>query len=599
VENSNPMRSNSWEADQELSILSALREVFSYLSPRRRRQFGPLLALMLFGALAELVSIGAVVPFLAVIVNPQRVIADSPFHSLLESLGLDNPIKIIATVAIVFALSAVLATVVRLLLVWLSQRYVYGVAKELSVAVYLRTLYQPYSYHISHNSSETLAAINKAQLVTDWLLVGLMQAASALVIATFILGGLLFIDPVVASAAGLGFAAIYMLVMLTTRKVMRRQGVTIAKAQVERVQTANEGLGGIRDVLLNHSQPIFVDRFDQVETRLRRAQAVNIFLGQAPRFIVESLGIVLIAGLALTLSFREGGLLSAIPLLGALALGAQRLVPLLQQLYSGWAAIQGNGEMLHDILDILRLPDTAQWHSPRDQTSLPFAREIVMKNVCFNYQSASRPVLKNLNLVLPKGVRVGLVGKTGSGKSTLTDLMLGLLSPSSGRILVDGVALTDANRSAWQAQVAHVPQSIFLADATVAENIAFGVPLQEIDRVKMIRVAEQAQLVEVIEGLPQGYNTFVGERGIRLSGGQRQRIGIARALYKGASVLVFDEATSALDNETEAAVIESIGRLDRSLTILIIAHRITTIATCDLCLRLTDGQLHDTQRQIA
>jgi len=578
---------------------SALREVFSHVSPPRRRQIGPVLALMLLGALAELVSIGAILPFLAVIADPQRAIAASPFRSLLASVGLDTPTEIIATVAIVFALSAVLAGAVRLLLVWVSQRYVYGIAKELSVAVYRRTLYQPYSYHTSVNSSETLAAINKAQLVTNLLLVPLMHAASALVISIFIFAGLVFIDPVVAIASGLGFAAIYMLVMVATRKIMRRQGAVIAKAQGERLQSASEGLGGIRDVLLDHSQPIFVDRFDQVETRLRRAQAVNGFIAQAPRFIVEGVGIVLIAGLALTLSFREGGLLSAIPILGALALGAQRLVPLMQQLYSGWAATLSSGKMLYDILDILRLPDAAQCRWPRDQKRLPFAREIVLENVSFSYPPANRQTLKKIDLVLPKGARAGFVGKTGSGKSTLMDLVLGLLSPSSGRILVDGVELTDANRSAWQAQIAHVPQSIYLADGTVAENIAFGVPPQKIDRERMARAAEQAELADFIGALPQGYDTFVGERGTRLSGGQRQRIGIARALYKQASVLVFDEATSALDNQTEAAVMESIQRLDRHLTVLIIAHRLTTIAACDLVFHLQEGELCDRQRQIA
>lgn len=579
-------------------MFSALREMFSYISPKSRRQLIPVLMLMLAGALAELVSIGAILPFLALIATPQKALAPGAISSALESVGLDTPTKIVAAAALVFALSAVLAGAVRLLLVWVSQRYVFGIAKELSIAVYSRTLYQPYSYHTGLNSSETLAAINKVVVITTGLLVPLMQAASASVIAIFILAGLLLIDTIVALSSGVGFAAIYMLVIVMTRTVMRHNGGVIAKAQGDRVQAASEGLGGIRDVLLDRSQPVFIARFEEVESRLRRAQAVNNFIGQAPRFIVEGLGVVMIAGLALALSFREGGLIAAIPLLGALALGAQRLVPLLQVIYSGWAQYLSNGKMLYDILDILRLPEAAQFAVQNDGEKLPFAREIVLENVDFSYPAVGRPALKNVNLTIPKGSRIGIIGKTGSGKSTLTDIIMGLLPPGEGRILIDGVEITDANRSAWQAKIAHVPQAIYLADATIAENIAFGVPQASVDIARVRRAAKQAELAEVIEGLPQGYDSFVGERGIRLSGGQRQRVGIARALYKQAEVLVFDEATSALDSETESAVMWSVDKLDRNLTIVLVAHRLSTLNRCDLILRMQEGLIEKVEASV-
>lgn len=563
------------------SIFATLAEVFRHTSPRRRRQLGPVVALMLAGALAELISIGAILPFLTIIANPGAVLENSPLRGMLLSLGLDTPIELIAATAVAFALSAVLAGAVRLLLVWVSQRFVFGVAKELSVAVYSRTLHQPYAYHTARNSSETLAVINKAQVVSSQLLVPLLQAMTASVIALCILVGLVLIDPLVAVTSGLGFGAIYILVMWTTRKMMRRNGGVIAKAQSERLQAASEGLGGIRDVLLDRSQGVFVARFDEVETRFRNAQAESNFVGQAPRFIVEGLGAVLIAGLALVLSLREGGLVSAIPLLGALALGAQRLVPLMQNIYAGWAQYLSNGRMLDDIVDVLRLPDAAQYAAVPTGERLPFVRDIVLEQVSFSYPHASGPALDDISLVISRGARVGFIGKTGSGKSTLMDLILGLLPPSQGRILIDGVELTDVNRSAWQASIAHVPQAIYLADANVAENIAFGVPASQIDHARVVEAARRAELADVIAALPQGYDSIVGERGIRLSGGQRQRIGIARALYKQASVLVFDEATSALDAETEAAVMRAIDGLTRDLTILIIAHRLSTVSGCD------------------
>ncbi len=545
---------------------------------------------MLVSALAELISIGAILPFLTIIANPEAVLSGSLVGHALVSVGLDTPSELIVATAVAFGLSAVLAGLVRLLLVWVSQRFVFGVAKELSVAVYSRTLHQPYAYHTAHNSSETLAVIGKAQVVSIQLLVPLMQAATSSVISICILSGLVLIDPLVAVASGLGFGTIYVLVVSATRRVMRRNGGVIAKAQSERLQAASEGLGGIRDVLLDRSQAMFVARFDEVETRFMNAQSENNFVGQAPRFIVEGLGVVLIAGLALGLSLREGGLVAAIPALGALALGAQRLVPLMQSIYTGWALYLSNGRMLYDIVEILRLPDAAQYRAVLGEKRLPFVRDIALEKVSFSYPRASGPILDDISLIIPKGARIGFVGKTGSGKSTLMDLVLGLLTASKGRILVDGVELTDSNRSAWQAGIAHVPQTIYLADANVAENIAFGVPTAQIDHVRVVEAARQAELAEVIAALPQGYDTIVGERGIRLSGGQRQRIGIARALYKRASVLVFDEATSALDTETEAAVMRAIEGLTRDLTILIIAHRLSTVAGCDQVVTLYDGR---------
>lgn len=573
------------------SLRSSLAELFRQLSMRRRRQFALVLCLMIVGAVGELVSIGAVLPFLAVISSPEGVMQQERVQSVLTTFGLETPVQVAVAAAILFGVAALCAAAARLLLVYVSQRFVFGLARDLSVAIYDRTLHQAYTYHVVQNSSETLAAINKAQLVTGQILLPLMQAASAAVIAAFILIALLLIDPLVALGSGLGFLAIYILVVRLTRNVMQTNGDIIAVAQGERLQAASEGLGGIRDVLLDRSQPVFVERFEAIEARLRSAQALNSFIGQAPRFIVEGIGLALIAGLTLVLTLREGGLAAALPVLGALALGAQRLVPLMQQTYAGWAAALTAGAMLGDILDILRLSAAPQFSPLRNGGCLSFERDLVFKTVSFFYPHSSRPAVEGIDLVVPKGARVGLAGRTGSGKSTLMDLVLGLLSPDNGRILADGVELTDDNRSAWQARIAHVPQSIYLSDASIAENIAFGVPAAAIDRERVAAAAAQAELNEVIEALPQGYDTPVGERGVRLSGGQRQRVGIARALYKRADVLVFDEATSALDMETEAAVMGAIERLGRDLTIFIIAHRLSTLDACDMVVTLDSGRV--------
>jgi ATP-binding cassette subfamily B protein len=349
-------------------------------------------------------------------------------------------------------------------------------------------------------------------------------------------------------------------------------------------------LGAIREVLLNNNQPFYVDAFRRADWSNRYAYATNAFLGSCPRYALEALGMILIAMLAYGLSLQPGGLKSSLPLLGAMALGAQRLLPALQQIFGAWAGILGSQADLVDALILIEqpLPEKLLLATP---APLDFQDEIQLNDVYFRYAQDGPWVLQDLNLRFSRGARVGLVGSTGCGKSTTMDLLMGLLIPISGLILVDGVPLDGENIRAWQRIIAHVPQNIFLADTTLAENIAFGEPLESIDMERVRQAAKQAKIAEFIECNPEGYNVLVGERGIRLSGGERQRIGIARALYKQAKVLVFDEATSALDNTTERDVMNAIEELGRDLTIIIIAHRLTTISRCDLIVELEHGKI--------
>jgi ABC-type multidrug transport system fused ATPase/permease subunit len=299
---------------------------------------------------------------------------------------------------------------------------------------------------------------------------------------------------------------------------------------------------------------------------------------------------VLIAALAYALSRQVGGLATALPVLGALALGAQRLLPALQQIYGAWASIAGSYASLADAIELLDQPLPAELLQPAPAPLL-FQKNIQFRGVRFRYANEGPWVLDGSNLVIAKGARVGFVGSTGSGKSTTLDLLMGLLMPTEGEILVDGQPISGNRVSAWQRSIAHVPQSIYLADSTLAENIAFSVPPDTIDLDRVQQAARQAQVADFIESIPEGYQAYVGERGIRLSGGQRQRIGIARALYKQASVLVFDEATSALDNATEQSVMDAIEGLNRDLTILLIAHRLTTVRRCDTIVELEHGRV--------
>jgi len=356
------------------------------------------------------------------------------------------------------------------------------------------------------------------------------------------------------------------------------------------IQSLQEGLGAIRDVLLDGSQSFYVTTYRQADRQYRRGQAQAGFLSSFPRLVMEPAGMVSLAVVGYCL-IVQSGVTNALPILGLLALGAQRFLPMAQKVYEGWAQTRSAKQSLLNVLALMAqpLPPQAQAMLPPPQP-LKFEKSITFQGVRFRYAPELPDVIVGVDLEIRRGERIGIIGSTGSGKSTLVDLMMGLLQPTHGVILIDGVDLRNIDQTlAWRAAVAHVPQSIYLADSSIAENIAFGIPRRYIDFERVRRSAEQAQIAAFIESSLNGYDTFVGERGIRLSGGQRQRIGLARALYKKAQVLVLDEATAALDNATEQAVIEAVEGLDRDFTVVTIAHRLTTVARCDRVIRLHEG----------
>lgn len=567
-----------------------LVRLWFHLSPRRRGQFFLLLGLMLFSAFAEVVSLGAVLPFLGILTAPERVYAYPGVASAAQSLGFGSADQLLFPITVAFAIAAIVAGAARIALLWVSTRLAFASGADLSLDIYRRTLYQPYQVHIARNSSEVISGITTKVATAVSVLSQVLTLISSVVLMAAITVALIAIDPQIALVSSVAFGGAYGVLSWLSRRRLRRNSQQIATEQTQVVKALQEGLGGIRDVLLDGTQPVYCAAFSRASQRLRHAQGNNLFLAGSPRFAMESLGMVLIAALAYGLSGRPGGLSTALPVLGALALGAQRLLPALQQAYNAWATIRGSQASLHEAIRLLDQPVPAEFLSPIPQP-LRFQQAISFERVGFRYSPDVPWVLKGLTLEIPKGAKVAFVGSTGSGKSTTLDLLMGLINPGEGRFLVDGQPLSPNQVRAWQRTIAHVPQSIFLADATVAQNIALGVPPAEINLERVRHAAAQAHIAEFIEAHPEGYNAMVGERGVRLSGGQRQRIGIARALYKEADVLVFDEATSALDNTTEQAVMEAIQGLGRHLTIILIAHRLTTVKACDTIFELEGGRV--------
>jgi ATP-binding cassette subfamily B protein len=550
-----------------------------------------LTGLMILSAFAEVVSLGAVLPFLGVLTDPDRVFKLPLVAELAQHFGITYANQLILPLTLTFSAAVLLAGAIRMLLLWTITRLVVASGADLSIEVYRRTLYQPYRVHLARNSSEVISGIiHKVNSVVFGVLLTSLTLISSIVLLVAIMLALIAIDPIVATFAAFGFGGSYVLITLMTRRSLHRNSQRIANEQTQVVKALQEGLGGIRDVLLDGTQPVYCNIYRQADLPLRKAQGNNSFISQSPRYIMEALGILVIAALAYGLSHQAEGFAKALPVLGALALGAQRLLPALQHIYSNWTSIVGSYASLVDIIELLNQPLQAEQLNSAP-AKIILQNDIRFNAVRFRYSSDGPWVLDGFNLIIPRGARVGFVGSTGSGKSTTLDLLMGLLIPTEGEILVDDQCVSGNHLRAWQQSIAHVPQNIYLADTTLAENIAFGVPVNDIDMNRVQQAARQAQIADFIESHPEGYKAYVGERGIRLSGGQRQRIGIARALYKQASVLVFDEATSALDNDTEQAVMNAIEGLSRDLTILLIAHRLTTLHRCDIIVELENGKV--------
>ncbi|MDO8652932.1 MAG: ABC transporter ATP-binding protein [Undibacterium sp.] len=546
---------------------------------------------MVFASFAEIVSIGAVLPFLGVLTAPVSVFNHALAQSFIQFLGLTSADQLLLPLTLGFGLAVLLAGAMRLLLLYAGNRLSFATGADISISIYRRTLYQPYAVHVARNSSEVISGIStKAHGVIHSAILPVLTLLSSGTMLVAILIALMSVDPVVAFTAFGGFGLIYVVIIRLTRSRLLADSHRIASESTQVIKSLQEGLGGIRDVLIDGSQEAYCRIYHDADQPLRRAQGRSLFISQSPRYGMEALGMLFIAVLAYLLARQPDGVAKAIPVLGALALGAQRLLPTLQQAYGAWSGMRGGQVSLKDALDLLDQPLPDHTNRPLAEP-LRFQKQIKLNELSFRYAPNTPWVLNNINLTIARGSRIGFIGTTGSGKTTLLDIVMGLLQPTEGTLEIDGKPVTLHNQRSWQVHLAHVPQAIFLADSTIEENIAFGVPRDQINHVRVTQAAQKAQIADIIETWPARYQTFVGERGIRLSGGQRQRIGIARALYKQADVIIFDEATSALDNETEQAVMRAIEGLSEDLTVLIIAHRLSTLKNCTQIVELGDGSI--------
>jgi ABC-type multidrug transport system fused ATPase/permease subunit len=578
------------------SKLARLKPLWQALSPRRRRQLMGLQLLSLIAAAGEVANLGALLPFLRLLANPQQGLRSLgtlaiPFRNLPEQ-------HILLILGLAFMGVVVTSSVLRVLTIRSQLRLTALITADLGQQVFSTVLRRPFSWHLGQNSSTVLGYLTKDVDQVSGSIQALLMMVVNLAIVLMLGVSLIALAPAVMAVVGALLAGFYLLVFRFTRGSLRADGQTLTRNYQSSLQVAQEALGGIRDVVLDRSQPFFESAYASRNTKYRLAIAAINTKAQVPRYLIECFAVLLIVGLSMSLALSGQGIERQLPLLGTLVLGAYRLLQPLQQCFGALSSLQANQASLHRIAPFLQLPElptfpviqfSAIHHGTLDAAT-PYVR---LECVNFRYSPTGPWVLQELNLEIQRGERLAFVGSTGSGKSTCSDLLLGLLQPSSGRVLVLGDDLHGRLGlvEAWQRRVSHVPQQIYLSDASFSANIAFGVPSEEIDLQRVHRAAELARISQLIENSSQGYETVVGERGVRLSGGQRQRIGIARALYKQTELLVLDEATSALDNRTEAEVMAAVEALDRNITVILIAHRLSTVKRCDRIVLMEQGHI--------
>jgi ATP-binding cassette subfamily B protein len=571
------------------TLLQDISAISKHLSGKRKGQLILLLVLMILVSCSEVLGVASIIPFLAVLENSSRLLNNERIKPILGYLAITTPQELLLAIVIVFIGITISTNVLRVVSIHVQNQLAARLSLDLGSKLYHHLLFQPYIFYTQHHSSELGTLMVFANnMAGDLFMPGLQIITNSFVaIALFL--GILIIDGKVAIAMSVILATAYIAIYNWRKYKLQQNSISMSQAQTNLSKVTYESLGNIKDIILSAKANFFNLSYQQSLWGFNKANADNNTVFLTPRYLIEMLAMTCIALLALSMG-RGGDFSRSVPILGSLALAANRLLPALQQSFASVSQIQGYREQMRTVLKALeRSYDPLQELVPAQVLLL--RESLTMQNVWFRYREDSGWVLQDLCLTIPAKSRVGFVGTTGSGKSTTADLILGLLKPEKGQILVDDLPLEGERLRAWQLGVAHVPQSIFIADTTVASNIAFGVPEAQIDWDRVIKAAKLAQIADFIESLPEGYHTTVGERGIRLSGGQRQRVGIARALYREAKVIVFDEATSALDNYTERELMSAIDSLSQELTIILIAHRLTTVEKCDRIFEFSQGRV--------
>lgn len=584
-------------------MLSVIKELFSLLSKEQVKQFYTLQTLVIIMAFTELLGIASIAPFMAVVGDISILESEGIFATLYQLSGVASPNDFLFYSGITVLVLLTLSTIVSMITTWRLATFGARIGTEIADSLYAYYMRREWQFHASGSSAQlTKQVTTEAARISLNIIQPLMQMNAKVVLAVVISVSIIAYDPITALLGLTIFSLAYLILYRLVRQKLVSNGQKLSSVSTDRFRLMNEGFGGIKDVLLLDRSHDFVELFHQSGEVFARAQGTNIALSQVPRYFIELIAFGAMISLVLVLiKTHAGNLGEVLPILAVYALAAFKLLPALQQIYSSFSNIKGHTAAFEAVKEDLRQSfhhehvieaklDVALLEL---DTALELTTSIRLQNIKFSYPNKSIPAVDGVSLTIPVNSVIGIVGSSGSGKTTLIDILLGLLTPSSGHVYIDDMPITPDNKRAWQNLLGFVPQSIFLSEGSIAENIAFGLPAHDIDMNQVRVAAELAHLTGLIEELPDGVQTKVGERGIQLSGGQRQRIGIARALYHKAEVLVFDEATSALDGITEKIVMDAIHEFSGKKTIVMIAHRLKTVEKCDLIYFMQKGKIVD------
>lgn len=575
-------------------MLEPYKKILTILNAREKRRFLLLMVILIFAGFAEVVGLSAFLVLLGLLAEPEKALEQDTVSWVYQTLNFQSLFAFQVFAALAVAVVIFTGLLVKAAAFYATLRFVTNTAYHLSVRMLRGYLSQPYIWSLHQNASnigrivltECEAFVNRVARPT-------LNIIASIILCLSIVGFLLLVDPVIALVSFAILGGGYGLTYLLVRRPLERHGDQIVQMNRARYKLTLEAASGLKDIKLAGLEDVYANEFVKPSERRAKSLIWSLMVTTIPRFVLEGLTFTILLVVVLLLLLRnDGDLLAAVPTLGIFGFSVMRLLPALQQVYFGFSSVRAGLATLDVVYNEYMSVEAfkkKQLENDRE-TALPLTHQLQFDGVSFSYPDAPKTAMHNLSTTIEANSTVGIVGGTGAGKTTFVDLLLGLLTPDEGKLIVDGTPLTDENTRSWQNTLGYVPQQIFLTDDTVVANIAFGIAEDEVDMTAVRRAAKIAALHEfVVDELPQGYDTPIGDRGVRLSGGQRQRIGIARALYHDPSILILDEATSALDNITERAVMQAVQNLQNQKTIIMIAHRLSTVEKCDTILLMEKG----------
>ncbi len=577
-------------------MFNLIKQLFTLLTPNQRKNFYALQILVIISSFVEILGVVSIIPFMTLVGDMSQLQQDTIFSQIYQFSGISSEMYFVFFLGLGVLATLFFSAMVSMFTIWKASMFASKIGAEISTRLFTHYLRQNWLFHTFGSSSNLTKNIaTDASRVSGGILMPLMQMNARILFSMFMSLSIFIYDPIVGLIGFTIFAGAYLILFKMVRVRLQINGKTLSDVSGLRFRLINEGFGGIKDILLLGRDYDFVNRFKDTNQKLAYSLGTNQALSLVPRYFIELIAFSSIIMLTLyLLASHDGNLGIILPIISVYALATFRLLPAFQQIYVSLAAIKGNMASFESIKqDLIESSKTQITSNKFHQTNLNLIEKISLEDISFTYPGKEAPTLNQINISISANSIIGIVGESGSGKSTLINILLGLIEPQEGLLKIDSTTINAKNRRSWQNTIGFVAQSIFLSEGTISENVAFGIPRDEINLEQVQTALELAHLSELIKSLEQGIHTNVGERGVQLSGGQRQRIGIARALYHKAEVLVFDEATSSLDGITEKIIIEAIHEFSRRKTIIMVAHRLKTVKKCDLIFFIDKGKLVD------